>query len=154
MNLFFLASLIAITFALNCYTCKKTVILINGESTNMAESPDDQVICSENFTAVCPIGTTECLHGNAKFEMLGMTVDMVYFKECGNEFSCELFQTLSQSNDLEIPINMKECNIKFCEGDLCNNATTEEVEAYSHGDTCFACSLLYAAMTYVWVFVY
>ena len=93
--------------------------------------------------------TTECVQGNAKFEMSGGTMDMVYFKQCGiNEISCEFV------NPEEPSMQIKECNIKFCEGDLCNNATTEEVEAYSHGDTFFACSFLYAAMTYLWLFVY
>ena len=115
---------------MSCYSCKKS--LIDGVPNTDVEDPD-QPNCSEK--KMCPAGTTSCISGNMVTEWGGKTIENVYYKDCGSVFdgeSCGGIQKAIEYAGLEesVSAELKRCNLKKCDGNMCNDESAEEIENY------------------------
>lgn len=139
---------------ISCYACKKSTV--NGGPNTDPDDPD-QPECSETYKKKCPLGTEFCWSGNMEMTVGEQKMDMEYVKDCGSGpfRSCDAFsEMIKQSASFSAEaasMKMTACNIKTCDGDLCNTMTADEVKSYNSGITQVLSCLLASVLVYLWV---
>ena len=94
---------------------------------------DDQPNCSEK--KMCLDGAKSCVSGNMVTEWDGKTIEALFYKDCGPVYdgeSCgEMRMKIEYAGIAEgVLAELKDCNLKKCVGNMCNDQSVEEIMNY------------------------